>query len=69
MLEENEEEAGSSNAETCKDGGVKNLPDKESKAISSALASETRNIINSDLFNNLGDLEFESKMDDKEEPG
>lgn len=42
-----------------------NLTDKESKDISSALASETRNIINTDLFNNLGDLDFESKMEDK----
>ena len=37
--------------------------------ISSALVSETRNIINSDLFGNLGDLDFESRMEDKEEPG
>ena len=47
-----------------------NLTDKESKDISSALASETRNIINTDLFTNLGDLDFESRMEDKvEEPG
>lgn len=43
------------------------LSDLEGKAISSTLASETRNIINSDLFGNLGDLEFESRMEDKTE--
>lgn len=43
------------------------ITERESKVITTALASETRNIINSDLFGNLGDLEFESKMEDKVE--
>lgn len=49
--------------------GDTKLTDKQSKVISSTLVSETRNIINSELFNNLGDLDFESRMDDKEVAG